>query len=70
MKTNMITLANQCLWCGKEYTFDVPAAGYMAWRNGALIQDAFPTLTAEEREYMLTGYCKTCQDKLFGDEED
>lgn len=70
MKTNMITIANQCPWCGKEYTFDVPATGYMAWRNGALIQNAFPTLTAEEREYMLTGYCKACQDKLFGDEED
>ena len=70
MKTNMITIANQCPWCGKEYTFDVPVTGYIAWRKGALIQNAFPTLTAEEREYMLTGYCKACQDKLFGDEED
>lgn len=70
MKANTITIANQCPWCGKEYTFNVPITGYTAWRNGALIQDAFPTLTAEEREYMLTGYCKACQDKLFGNEED
>ena len=65
-----ITIANQCPWCGKDYTFDVPYEGYMAWTQGALIQNAFPQLSATEREYMLTGYCEACQNKLFGDEEE
>ena len=66
----MITFYNKCPWCGKEYTWDVPTDGYKKWENGALIQDAFPTLTATEREYFLTGYCADCQEKLFGGEED
>ncbi len=27
----------------------------VAWRDGALIQNAFPTLSADEREFLLTG---------------
>ena len=65
-----ITIANQCPWCGKHYTFDVPTKGYDAWRSGTLIQYAFPSLSATEREYLLTGYCDDCQKKLFGEEED
>lgn len=65
-----ITIANQCPFCGKHYTFEVPTAGYDAWRNGALIQNAFPMLSPTEREYFLSGFCDTCQKKIFGDEED
>lgn len=64
-----ITIANQCPWCGKDYEFKVPYDGYIKWRSGVLIQNAFPTLTPTEREYMLTGYCADCQKKLFGDDE-
>ena len=65
---NTITMANQCPWCGKEYTWEVPTEGYDRWRKGALIQNAFPTLSATEREYFLTGYCEECQAKLFGED--
>ncbi len=33
---------------------------YFAWRDGTLIQNAFPNLTVDEREFILTG--------LLGDE--
>lgn len=64
-----ITFENTCPWCGKDYTWEVPAEGYGKWINGALIQNAFPTLSATEREYFLTGYCAECQKKIFGEEE-
>lgn len=37
--------------------------------NGALIQDAFPTLTAEQREFVLTGYTPEDWAAMFGSEE-
>ena len=29
----------------------------MGYNNGALIQDAFPTLNVSEREFLMTGMC-------------
>jgi len=43
-----------------EITMD--PADYLAWQNGALIQEAFPYLTTDEREFIKTG--------LIGDEWD
>jgi len=37
-------------------------ADYLAWQNGALIQEALPYLTTDEREFIKTG--------LIGDEWD
>lgn len=42
------------------------------YNNGTmLIQEAFPYMTAADRERFLTGYCEECWNKLFPpDEED
>ncbi len=41
------------------------------WIEGTLIQDAFPTSTAQEREQIQTGYCsKECWDSIFPEEEE
>tara|TARA_R110000796_G_C14272517_1_gene401475 strand:+ start:273 stop:497 length:225 start_codon:yes stop_codon:yes gene_type:complete len=39
---------------------DITEAAIGAWRAGMLIQDAMPNLTADEREFIMTG--------LHGDE--
>lgn len=39
---------------------DITKEQYFAWRDGTLIQNAFPNLTVDEREFILTG--------LLGDE--
>lgn len=36
------------------------------WRNGRLLQDAFPTLTAEEREFIKTGITPDEWNSLLG----
>lgn len=41
-----------------------------AWEAGALIQDAFPHLTAGEREFIMTGITDEEWDDLFSDTED
>lgn len=67
---DVITIAKQCPFCGKEYTFEVPAEGYYEYRMGSLIQNAFPTLSPTEREYLVSGLCDTCQKEIFGEEEE
>jgi hypothetical protein len=34
------------------------------------IQTTFPYLTPSEREVILTGYCDSCWDELFGEAEE
>jgi hypothetical protein len=36
-------------------SFDEYHDGMAAWRSGTLIQFAFPTLSADEREFLMTG---------------
>lgn len=37
--------------------------------RGKKIQEAFPYLTVEDRERMLSGYCSPCWDRIFSDQE-
>jgi hypothetical protein len=41
-------------------------AAYHAWRTGALIQNAFPTLDAGLREFIKTGVTPQEWDETFG----
>lgn len=43
------------------------------WRKpreegGLLIQDAFPELSVDQREQLISGYCGECWDTLWSDE--
>lgn len=67
---DVITVGCKCPICKKEYTFEVPADGYAKYMAGALVQVAFPTLSATKREHFVTGWCEKCQDRIFGVEED
>ena len=57
----------QCPMCGKTSTIKLDAkktklfdAGIKAYKNGALVQNAFPFLTANERELLISGICSKC----------
>jgi hypothetical protein len=39
------------------------------WQQGTLIQDAFPMLTATQRDFIILGMGQDEQDKLLGTEE-
>jgi len=46
---------------------DVSEQAYFAWMNGRmLIQDAFPQLTPDEREFLVTGVTPAEWDSMFG----
>jgi hypothetical protein len=43
----------------------VPTHGLIAWKEGMLIQDAMPELSADERQLLISGTCGKCWDKMF-----
>ena len=51
----MITLITTCPFCGHENSINVREEDYSAWQDGALVQDAFPYLSADEREMLISG---------------
>lgn len=60
----IISIKCICPLCGKNHIVKVKKSDYDAWQNGALIQRAFPYLSASEREYLMTGLCNNCFNKL------
>lgn len=54
-----------CCKCGTTKTYMLPLHNTIAWRSGMLIQDAFPDLPAEDREFLISGLCPECWNELF-----
>lgn len=55
----------QCPSCGHEQFVPATEDQILRYRNTHIyIQDAFPQLTADQREAVQTGICKTCWDKI------
>jgi hypothetical protein len=59
----------RCFVCGQTATLEVPAAGFDAWRAGALIQRALPGLSSPERELLISGTHPACWDRMMGEED-
>ena len=55
----------------KKNTMDIDIDEYQLkqWRNGGLIQDVMPHLTADEREFIMTGLTPEAWNEIFGEED-
>jgi len=51
-------------------TLDLPCTveQYIAWRDGELIQNAMPNLSADEREFLISGLLPGEYDEMFEEE--
>ena len=56
----------RCPLCGSAKFVAVRKKDYIAWSEGALIQRAFPYLSANDRERLSTGICEECWDEMVG----
>lgn len=58
--------------CDEPNAIDrLDAWAFAAWQAGAFVQDAFPGLSASEREVLVSGsHAKCFEDAFGGDEED
>lgn len=64
--TKMVITTPRCPECSEAGILQIPADGWDAWQAGALIQDAFPELSADIREQLNTGYHPDCWETAFG----
>jgi len=60
------------MFSGVERTLDlsITEEQLSAWKSGTLCQDAFPQLSADDREFIMTGVTAQEWSDEFGDEED
>ena len=65
-----VCVVTRCPFCGRANEIAVNEEDYWAWDDGELAQVAFPYLSANEREALISGICPTCWDKMFGDDEE
>lgn len=54
-----------CLVCGKTTRVMLDYVQFQAWRRGTLIQNAFPEMSKEEREVLITGTHGECWKRMF-----
>jgi hypothetical protein len=60
----LVSVDQTCGWCGQPSTVVVEEADLMLWRSGALIQHAFPDLSVDDRETLLSGFHSECFDEM------
>ena len=65
-----IAISVQCRECKKRFVISVVKQDYEDWRQGLLIQKAFPYLSADIRELLISGICPECWKEMFGDEDE
>jgi len=55
---------------GEKNTREIPVTfqNIKEWQNGKSIQDAMPNLSAEDREFIMTGYTPEDWAKMFPSE--
>lgn len=61
-------LTASCTSCNTTFSLTVTREGYDRWRSGAMAQSAFPELSADERELLISRTCGPCFDAMFGGE--
>lgn len=59
-----------CVVCGRQSELDVPIDGLTRYGQGLYVQDAFPDLTLEEREMLITGKHPECFDMMAPEDKE
>lgn len=72
MRTNFkdLIIENTCPFCHRVDCIEVNGSDFYKWSHGMRAQKAFPYLSDNEREMIISGICPTCWDETFKDEEE
>jgi hypothetical protein len=63
-------LSIPCVECKQIHKLTVKEQDYREWEKGKHAQDAFPYLSAGDREMLLSQVCPTCFDEMFKEPEE
>lgn len=53
-----------CSNCNKEVIISVPEEGWRRFKAGEKVQNCFPYMSEEDREFLITSICAECQYEL------
>ena len=67
---SQVTIQGKCCITGEQYSVTVEAKDFFGWKNGQLIQQAFPYLTAGDREFLQTRISPKGWEQQFGKDEE
>jgi hypothetical protein len=56
-----------CGMCGEQGVVEVPAVGFLQWNFGMLVQEAFPDVSLDIREQLISGTHPECWKKMVGE---
>ena len=65
-----VCVVTRCPICGRGNFIEVNDDDYDDWSEGMNTQIAFPYLSANEREMLISGTCPTCWSKMLPPEEE
>lgn len=60
-----MTMKIRCVHCGSVKELEVDPVAHKKWMTGTLIQDAFPQMSADDRELLISKTCKECWDRIW-----
>lgn len=64
------TFTGKCVVTGKIYSVTVPAQGLFRYHQGEYIQKAFPNVSAEDREFLMSGISPEGWNEQLDEDED
>jgi len=70
MGDTILVKTRTCHVCGKYELWSLDCKAVESWQAGEYIQNAFPEMSIEDREILITGTHPACWDKLFPKEDD
>ena len=68
MSDTIVVKTKTCHVCGKYELWSLSRKAVENWQAGEYIQNAFPDMSMEDREVLITGTHPACWDKLFPEE--
>lgn len=67
-KANDVLIIGPCISCKQEQQIKVSQTSVIRHGMGEYIQDVLPQLTPGEREFLISGFCEPCFDRMFSEE--
>lgn len=55
---------DRCMVCGNSSIMLLDASGFLKWRSGEFVQWAFPDMSPDDREMLISGTHPQCWDKM------
>ena len=58
-----------CVYCSQAISVVIAGTELYNYRQGKPIKDAMPSVNSDEREFLMSGICPACWEKMFSTDE-